>query len=49
MNNRETISTTIRLPKELVQWIDAQVDGVVFRNRTHVIEKALFDFKNRKK
>jgi len=49
MSKRDTISVTIRLPKALVEWIDSQVDGVEFRNRTHVIEKALNHFKSQEK
>ena len=49
MTKRETISITIRLPKDIIEWIDAQVDDVNFRNRTHVIEKALVEFKKGKK
>ena len=49
MAKRETISITIRLPIELIEWVDSQVDGISYRNRTHVIEKALNEFKNRKK
>lgn len=45
MSKRNTISVTIRLPKDLVDWIDLKVDGVSYRNRTHVIEKALSEFK----
>ena len=45
MSKRETISVTLRLPKDLVEWIDSQIDGVGFRNRTHIIEKALTEFK----
>jgi len=45
MSKRETISVTLRLPKDLVEWIDSQIDGVSFRNRTHIIEKALTEFK----
>ena len=45
MSKRETISVTLRLPKDLVEWIDSQIDGASFRNRTHIIEKALTDFK----
>jgi len=45
MSKRDTISVTIRLPKDLVEWIDSQVDGVDYRNRTHIIEKALNQFK----
>lgn len=48
MTKRDTISVTIRLPKELVRWIDSEIDNVDFRNRTHVIEKALSEFKNKK-
>ncbi len=47
MSKRDTISVTIRLPKDLVEWIDSQVDGVENRNRTHVIEKALNEFKEK--
>ena len=49
MAKRETVSITIRLPKDLVDWIDSQADGVSYRNRTHVIEKALNEFKTKKK
>lgn len=45
MSRRDTISVTIRLPKDLVEWIDSKVDGVNYRNRTHIIEKALNDYK----
>ncbi len=48
MTKRETISITIRLPTDIVEWIDSQVDGVSYRNRTHVIEKALNEFKIKK-
>ena len=49
MSKRYTVSVTVRLPKNLVDWMDSKVDGVDFRNRTHVIEKALSEFKNRAK
>jgi Arc/MetJ-type ribon-helix-helix transcriptional regulator len=49
MSKRETISVTLRLPKDLVEWIDSQIDGISFRNRTHIIEKALTEFKKNKK
>ena len=49
MSKRETMSVTIRLPKELVDWIDSKIDGVDYRNRTHVIEKALSNYKKYKK
>lgn len=49
MTKRKTVSVTVRLPKELTEWIDNQIDGVDFRNRTHVIEKALMEFRNKKK
>ena len=47
MAKRDTISITIRLPKELVNWVDSKVDNVDFRNRTHVIEKVLSEYKKR--
>lgn len=48
MSKRDTISVTIRLPKDLVEWIDSQIDGVDYRNRTHVIEKAIVTYKDKK-
>lgn len=48
MTKRDTISVTIRLPKDLVEWVDSQIDGIDYRNRTHVIEKALNEFKKKK-
>jgi len=47
MTKRDTISVTIRLPKDLIEWIDKKVDGVDYRNRTHIIEKALIEFKKK--
>ena len=41
MKKRETVSITIRLPKDIVNQIDKKVDGIEYRTRTHVIEKAL--------
>jgi Arc/MetJ-type ribon-helix-helix transcriptional regulator len=48
MTKRDTVSITIRLPKDLIIWIDSKVDSVDFRNRTHVIEKALYEYKKKK-
>ena len=48
MAKRDTISITIRLPKDLVRWIDSNIDNVDFRNRTHVIEKALHEYKKKR-
>ena len=48
MAKRDTISVTIRLPKEIVKWIDSKIDNIDFRNRTHVIEKALNEYKKKK-
>jgi Arc/MetJ-type ribon-helix-helix transcriptional regulator len=48
MAKRDTISITIRLPKELVRWIDSNIDNIDFRNRTHVIEKALCEYKKKR-
>jgi len=49
MKKRETISITIRLPKEIVEWMDKKVDGIEYRSRTHIIEKALTKFKDNEK
>jgi len=48
MAKRDTISVTIRLPKELLKWIDSKIDNVDFRNRTHVIEKALYEYRKKR-
>lgn len=47
MKKRETTSITIRLPNDLIKWIDQKVDGVHFRNRTHLIEIALEKYKKK--
>lgn len=44
MQKKKTISVTIRLPEDLIQWYDKQIDGVNIRNRTHIIEKALKEY-----
>jgi len=44
MPKRETMSVTIRLPKDLVDKVDSKIDGVNYRTRTHIIEKALNEF-----
>jgi len=44
MSKRETVSVTIRLPKDLVDKIDSKIDGVDYRTRTHIIIKALDEF-----
>ena len=49
MTGRETVSITIRLPKDLVEWLDSKADGIEYRNRTHIVEKALIEFKKRVK
>jgi len=36
---------TISIDKELILWIDRQIDGTGFRNRSHFVEKALLKFK----
>lgn len=47
MAKRETVSITIRLPKDIIEWVDSKVDGIDYRNRTHVIEKAIAEFKKK--
>lgn len=47
MTKKETVSVTMRLPKELVEWLDEQIDGINIRNRTHLIEKALIKLKEK--
>jgi len=44
MSKRDTISVTIRLPKDLIKKVDSKIDDVNYRNRTHIIEKALNEF-----
>jgi Arc/MetJ-type ribon-helix-helix transcriptional regulator len=41
MKKRESVSITIRLPTDLVAWIDKQIDDVENRSRTQVILKAI--------
>jgi metal-responsive CopG/Arc/MetJ family transcriptional regulator len=46
---RKTSSVTVRLPIDLIEWIDKQIDGVNNRNRSHIIEKAIKEYQNRSK
>jgi len=44
---KQSISVTVE--KELVEWIDKQVETQQFRNRSHLVEVALMKFKEQKK
>jgi len=44
MGKTGTQNVTIRLPTALVKEIDAKVDGIKFRTRTHFIIAAITDF-----
>ena len=39
MGKREYVA--LRLPPDMLEWIDSKVDGVHIRNRTHFIEIVL--------
>ncbi len=43
---KQSVSVTIE--KDLVDWIDEQVKTQKYRNRSHLVELALLDFKNKK-
>ena len=43
MGKKEYVA--LRLPSEIVAWIDSKVDGVHIRNRTHFIEIVLTERK----
>lgn len=47
MHKKKTVSVTIRLPENLIEWYDNQIDGVNIRNRTHIIEKALKEYQEK--
>lgn len=38
---RERVSIT--LPKDVLQWLDKQVEARTYHNRSHAIEKILYD------
>lgn len=40
---KQSISVTVE--KELVEWIDKQVETLMFRNRSHLVEVALMKFR----
>jgi len=40
---KKPISATIE--EELISWIESEVDGQKFRNRSHLIEMALLNMK----
>ena len=43
MSKKEYVA--LRLPSDLLKWIDSKVDGVHIRNRTHFIEIVLTERK----
>lgn len=47
MGKSTTLSVTIRLPKDLVEWLDSQIDGTNIRNRTHIIEKSIREYQEK--
>lgn len=44
---KQSISVTVE--KELVEWIDRQVETQRFRNRSHLVELALLRFRENEK
>jgi Arc/MetJ-type ribon-helix-helix transcriptional regulator len=44
---KQSISVTI--DKELVEWIDKQVDTKKYRNRSHLVELSLSNFREAQK
>jgi Arc/MetJ-type ribon-helix-helix transcriptional regulator len=44
---KQSISVTVE--KELVDWIDRQVETQRFRNRSHLVELALLKFRESEK
>jgi Arc/MetJ-type ribon-helix-helix transcriptional regulator len=44
---KQSISVTVE--KELVEWIDKQVETMKFRNRSHLVEMALMKFREDEK
>jgi Arc/MetJ-type ribon-helix-helix transcriptional regulator len=43
------IPTSITLPKECIEWIDAKVERRVYANRSHAIEVLILDAMKREK
>ena len=43
------IKTSVALDKEILEWIDRQVEKKVFANRSHAIEYALQKLKEKTK
>jgi Arc/MetJ-type ribon-helix-helix transcriptional regulator len=48
MTASKNTTITVRVPDGLLNWLDEQVDGIDFRNRTHVIIKAISEYKKNK-
>lgn len=49
MKKTKNTTITVRIPDEMLKWLDDQVDGIDFRNRTHVIIKALSEYRKKEK
>ena len=47
MMPRRKATTTISIPRELLDWIDKKVADLTFGNRSHAIEKALVELKKK--
>ena len=47
MSRRKKVVLTITLPKEIIDWIDKKIADLTFANKSHAIEKALREMKER--
>jgi len=43
----ETTLVSIRLPSDLLEWVDSQVDGINIKDRTQFIVKTLSELRNK--
>jgi len=44
---RKREQLTITLPQDLIEWMDNQIDRKRFANKSHAIELALFELKEK--
>lgn len=45
----KSTTITLRIPDDLLKWLDEQVDGIDIRTRTHIIIKAINEYKKQNK
>ena len=49
LENMPKVRVTISISKDVLEWIDKQVENRTFKDRSHAIEKLIYDCMKEKK